>query len=204
MSRTHKAEISVSPWTVGVLALFITLASADVLAAVLMAALCHELGHYFVLRAVGGRVERIRISPFGAEMCLAQRPILSYGREAMAVAAGPAVNLVLAYLLAHCGLWWESLYTFAGAQMILGAFNLLPVRPLDGGRLLWTAFAWGIDPAAADGILCWIERFCIAMTVLLALWIWRMTGSPFLLLAAVGLGKSQVQEKKLVKGRKRR
>lgn len=204
MSHTHKTQIAVSPWTVVLLAFFIALASAEVLAAVLLAALCHELGHFFVLRAVGGKVDRISITPFGAEMCLAQRPLLSYGREALAVAAGPTVNLMLACVLAHGGGRWEICYIFAGAQLILGGFNLLPLRPLDGGRLLWTAFAWGIDPAAADSILRRMERLCLVMTALLALWVWRGTGSPFLLLAVAGLSKSQLGEKKLVKGRKRR
>ena len=197
-------RIFVSPWTAVLLALFITLTSPEILAAVMLAALCHEWGHYGVLRAVGAKIESIRITPFGAEMCLAQRPILSYGREALAIVAGPLVNLALAWILAHCGLWQEKLYIFAGAQLILCAFNLLPMRPLDGGRLLWTAFAWGIDPAAADGILRWVERVCAAAMMLLALWIWRETDSPFLLLAVAGIGKSQWNEKKLVKGRKRR
>ena len=204
MLLRHKTAVVVSPWTVVLLTLFVTLTSPDVLAATVLAALCHELGHYGTLRAVGARVDRVCITPFGAEMCIAQRPLLSYGREVLAAAAGPLTNIVLAWGIAQGSRWWEGCYLFAGAQLILGGFNLLPVRPLDGGRIMWTVFAWGTDPTAADGIMRWIERCCIALVALLALWIWIKTGSPFLLLAAGGLCKSQTGEKRLVKERKRR
>ena len=51
----------------------------------------------------------------------------------------------------HLGLAWlgreaEVFWLFAGAQLVLGCFNLLPVRPLDGGRLLWLAAAWRHGP----------------------------------------------------------
>ena len=66
--------------------------------AVLLAALCHELGHYAVLRSRGGWVRHMEISALGANMQVAGR--LSYGSELLAAAGGPAVNLLLAAALA--------------------------------------------------------------------------------------------------------
>ena len=111
------------------------LSSPLLLSALLLAAILHELGHYWVLRRLHAQVTAIRITALGAEMQVAGR--LSYGGALLAAAAGPAVNLALALLLGYGGRLWSPLYLFAGAQLVLGVFNLLPVLPLDGGSLLW-------------------------------------------------------------------
>lgn len=91
--------------------------------------------------ARGGWVRAVRISALGAEMQVAGR--MSYGGELLAAAAGPAVNLLLAAALGLPGRWWEPLYLLAGAQAVLGCFNLLPILPLDGGRMLCWPCAGG-------------------------------------------------------------
>ena len=94
---------------------------------VLSAAALHELGHLAALRLLGGAVTALRISVFGAELA-AEGGQLSYGRELAAVLAGPLTNLLAGLALARLGY-----PAAAGAHLVLCAFNLLPVRPLDGG-----------------------------------------------------------------------
>ncbi len=101
----------------------------------LAACALHELGHLAAIRALGGRVERMVLGAAGAEIRLRGSCALSYGGEILAAAAGPAVNLALAWLL---GGWFP---VFAGMSLALGLFNLLPVYPLDGGRILYHALA---------------------------------------------------------------
>ena len=55
-----------SPGAPALLAVFVWLSSPEVLGAVLLAALCHELGHYAALRRRGGWVRAVRISALGA------------------------------------------------------------------------------------------------------------------------------------------
>ena len=98
MRPPERTRIRVSPGAPALLAVFVWLSSPEVLGAVLLAALCHELGHYAALRRRGGWVRAVRISALGAEMQVAGR--MSYGGELLAAAAGPAVNLVLAAALA--------------------------------------------------------------------------------------------------------
>lgn len=204
MLHSKKTKIGISPWSMVLLALFLIFASPDALGAVLLAALCHELGHWLVAGLCGAGVEELYVSPFGVRMRLPQRPTLSYGREFLVVVAGPAVNVVLALLFARCGIYGSLFYTLAGAQLVLGAFNLLPIRPMDGGRMLWLAMAWGTESITADRLMGWIEFAAFILLFLLSVWIWRETGSPFLSLASLGMGKSLWQEKKLVIERKRR
>ena len=182
-----RSTIRVAPGTVPVLILFVMLASPEGLAVLLLAALCHELGHYLVLRRCGAVVECVSVTPFGVALQLAPRPQLSYGRELVAVAAGPTVNLLLAFTLSALGSLREWAYAAAGAHLVLGVFNLLPVRPLDGGTMLWLAVAWRWDPFVADKVARIIGGATVLAMCACGVWLWRQTGTPFLLLGAAGL-----------------
>lgn len=200
----HKrTSVHVSPLTVPVLVVFITIASPIVLASLLLAALCHELGHYLVLCAFGGKVDAVSVTPFGARMNVAQCPQLSYGKEMLAVTAGPAVNLLLAGMLSSIGNDWGAAYLLSGAHLVLGLFNLLPVRPLDGGTLLWLVIAWRTDPFLADRWSRFAGMIFSVFLLLCGAWLWWREGSPFLLLAAVGLfPKGEMRKRTCKRGEK--
>ena len=185
MSRNDPAKILVSPTVPLLLALFVLLSSPLVLGALLLAALTHELGHCAMLRWLRARVTAVRITALGAEMRIEGR--LSYGGEVLAAAAGPAVNLLLAPLLAYGGRLWEMLYLFAGTQLVLGLFNLLPILPLDGGSMLWNLLAWITEPYTADRVMTAIGFGTAAVLTLAAVWAAWQGGGFFFLLAALGL-----------------
>lgn len=120
------------------LALLYYLDREGIIGWVLLGCLLHELGHWGAIRVLGGRVVRLRLSCAGAELRLsAAHPLPPWGMV-LAALAGPAVNLLLAWgsaLLARHGAG-ERLYFFAGLNMGLALFNLLPAAWLDGGRAL--------------------------------------------------------------------
>lgn len=101
----------------------------------LCAAAAHEIGHWVAIVLSGGRVCRLRLCAVGAELVLERS--LSYGRELFCALAGPAVNLLLA--VCACRGTGERMLLFAGLNLALALFNLLPVAPLDGGRALGCA-----------------------------------------------------------------
>ena len=127
MWRHRGVAVRVSPTAVLLLAVFALVAPPVCLAAVLLAAGCHEAGHYMALRLSGGRLAAVSVSAFGAQMRVRDRYRLSYGREALCVLAGPLINGTLSWLLSLAGARREELYIFAGAKLILSVFNLLPL-----------------------------------------------------------------------------
>ena len=181
MRPPERTRIRVSPGAPALLAVFVWLSSPEVLGAVLLAALCHELGHYAALRRRGGWVRAVRISALGAEMQVAGR--MSYGGELLAVAAGPGCNLLLWALLSLTG--WPPLAPFAGAHLILGALNLLPVRPMDGGRLLWLLTALCTEPYTADRVAYAVGAVASAALLVLCLYLTLTTGAGLFLLPGV-------------------
>ena len=129
--RKPSAALTVSPSALVLLAAFLLLSRGLILpAALLSAALCHELAHVLTLHALHAPPRRLTLSATGAELYVPDLHRLSYGGELLAVTAGPGCNLLLWALLSLTG--WPPLAPFAGAHLILGALNLLPVRPMDG------------------------------------------------------------------------
>lgn len=164
----------------------------ELLGIVLFAAAVHELGHCLALRLLGVPVAGLRVGVFGAELA-ADRSGLSYAGELAAVLAGPGANLLCAAAATLLGgtRWVE----FTGANLVLCAFNLIPLRPLDGGRALELLAAWAAGPAAGERIARWIGG--IAALLLAALLVWVMVrtgGSLWLLPAAAGLLGASLRE----------
>lgn len=152
------------------------------LPAVLLAALCHELGHLLALWLAGAKVECLRLTAFGAEIRADTRR-LSYPREIVCTLAGPAVNLVLALFLARTAGW----YVPAGSSLLLGCFNLLPVPALDGGRALHLLVSWLWEPITADRICRRVGLCCAVLLTLTALVLTvRYHAGLFLLIGAAG------------------
>lgn len=104
---------------------------------ILLAAALHECGHLLALRAFHVPIEGLRLSAFGAVLHARGAQRLSYGRELVVTLAGCGMNLVCGVLTAWLSLHyvWVEGFVFAGAHILLCAFNLLPIPPLDGSSI---------------------------------------------------------------------
>lgn len=160
-------KVEVSGGFLLLLALMLYLDEAGLLPWACLACLLHELGHYGAVRLVGGRVRRLRLTAVGAEMELASPYGLSYGEEWIVTMAGPGASLLAAWGAARLGalLGGEGWFFFSGLNLITGLFQLLPVRPLDGGRALTLLLSalWSEEVAE------WVCGLCSASVVLLLL-----------------------------------
>jgi Zn-dependent protease len=115
----------------------------------------HELGHCFTGMRFGVRVRRILLMPIGGMAEFNEIP-RQPSQEIRMTLAGPAVNFAIAGLL-WCLLpfprGWDDeallLPSSVGdlgrllfvANLVMGVFNLAPVFPMDGGRILRAALA---------------------------------------------------------------
>ncbi len=107
----------------------------------------HEIAHCIVARRRGARVLGIVLFPLGGMSQLERMPEAPADELAVAV-VGPLTSLALGLVLLGTGLvagahvwpptlfagsWWARL---GWLNVLLGAFNLLPALPMDGGRVL--------------------------------------------------------------------
>ena len=104
----------------------------------MLALLFHESAHALMARARGYVVKKMVLLPYGAMMSAGEN--FDKTSSVLIGLAGPLCNLLLA--LVTFGLWWlfPSAYaytiSFLYSNLSLGLFNLLPVYPLDGSRVV--------------------------------------------------------------------
>lgn len=116
--------------------------------AVFGSVLLHEFGHALTARRFGIGTRGITLLPIGGVAELEGSP-RSPREELWVALAGPAVNVVLAVVFGAVALSLGALGggtvlilvaeftgTLALANVLIGAFNLLPAFPMDGGRVL--------------------------------------------------------------------
>lgn len=101
----------------------------------------HELGHSFMASILGYKLNQITFMPFGASLSGKENVFYSQSHEILIAIFGPITNLLL--MLLCLALFWlfPSTYAFLDyfyfANLTTFLFNLFPVYPLDGGRVLY-------------------------------------------------------------------
>ena len=178
-----RPKLSAAPAAVLAFALAFFFDTGGVVSALVPAALVHELGHFLLLRAFRRRITRLHLGLAGLELDYAPR--LEGGRALLCTAAGPVFGGV--YALAACSLGGDFWRVSGAASFLLTVFNLLPILPLDGGRVLLALLP---GPAArrvslgaalvllAGGALIF-ARFRAPALLLAALWLAFWNGSCF-------------------------
>jgi Zn-dependent protease len=129
--------------------------------------LVHELGHALMARRLGVRVADIELHFFGGAARMTDQPRTANDEIAIA-AAGPAVSFALAGVgLGLVTLTGVSAFgMLAWVNLLLGAFNLLPAFPSDGGRILRALLARKRGFIGATEVAVKVARvFSVALVV---------------------------------------
>ncbi|MGK2944454.1 MAG: site-2 protease family protein [Desulfuromonadales bacterium] len=98
----------------------------------------HEMGHVLALRMMGIRASAPMFIPFvGAHIVMQKMPKNAFA-ESVAAYGGPLLGTLGAICCVGIGMVTENLfwYALASSGFLLNLFNLLPISPLDGGRII--------------------------------------------------------------------
>ncbi|WJQ83454.1 M50 family metallopeptidase [Brevibacillus brevis] len=108
--------------------------------------LIHELGHVAMARELGWTVKEVQLLPFGGVATMEDSYATDPLDEIVVALAGPFLNMVMmaaSYLFWFMGIWTEEWARFfLVSNLTIALFNLLPIWPLDGGRILLAVLCW--------------------------------------------------------------
>ena len=185
------------------------LAGVGFIVALFACVVLHELGHALAARRFGIRTRSIVLLPIGGIASIERTPEDPH-QEILIALAGPAVSFGIA------GILWLVLSAAGGitavdslslsesgflqrlmlVNLLLGAFNLLPAFPMDGGRVFRALLSLRLGPVRATRIAALVAQ---AAAVLLALIGLRY--NLFLVLIAIFIWIGAVTEASMVSAR---
>lgn len=169
----------------------------------------HELGHALMAARFGLKTQEISLTPMGGFSNIEKMPDTPKV-QLMVVLAGPAVSLLLAAAafgvaaltggLSEPRAWDDPTANFASQlawlNLVMGGYNLLPIFPMDGGRVL---------RAGLGLFLPWVKATRIASRIAqllsVALAVAGLHYGPIFLLTAVWIWMSARREVKEVRAR---
>lgn len=125
MTARFPVEFSMTPGGCFIGAVMLLILPAKLILAAILAAAIHESAHLLALLAFKVPILQIKVSVGGAVIRTSPVPPL---QELLAALAGPAGSLL-------CLLFARVFPLLAFCGSIQGIYNLLPLYPLDGGRI---------------------------------------------------------------------
>jgi stage IV sporulation protein FB len=109
----------------------------------------HELGHVAAAKGFGWRIRQVQLLPFGGVAEVEEQGTVPAREELIVALAGPFQHvwlIGLSWLMKLAGVfqaeWWDY---FVNANLMIGLFNLLPILPLDGGKVLQSLISYNLS-----------------------------------------------------------
>jgi stage IV sporulation protein FB len=129
----------------------------DAMKTLLAALVCHETGHAVTAKAVGLNVPAMELTPIGGVARIEGLSETEAWRDVTVSAAGPFTNLIIAMAAvfgAQMG-WWKGAQAEGTmrSNIMLMLMNLLPLLPMDGGRMLRGVLSRWIPRAKVTRVL---------------------------------------------------
>lgn len=150
----------------------------------------HEVGHALAGLRTRTPVPEIVIQPFGGAALMGQR-MRSPNHEVVVAMAGPLVTLMLMGIFFagyQFGLH-DRLEAWTGSSMVrafylwglyvnaaMGLFNLIPMMPLDGGKMFRAFLAFKVDPARATQVAATLGQVLAVAMIVVGGYFWFTIG----------------------------
>jgi stage IV sporulation protein FB len=151
----------------------------------------HELGHVSMAKGFGWRVKEVQLLPFGGVAVVEESGNIPAFEEIWVALAGPLQNAWMAasaFAMKQYGVgdpaWWDY---FIQANIFIGLFNLLPIQPLDGGKILTAFLSFRLCYYKTLRYCAWLSLALSAVLVIAALLQLWSHGGIQLNLLAIGL-----------------
>ncbi len=118
----------------------------------LLSCIIHEAGHIICLLILGEKPKKIELSFYGIKLERSPMSSQSTAGDLIVYLSGPSANFIFSAVLFLLSNFFDSLRDAAIISLCIGAFNLLPCKPLDGGNILGVILFRNTNQRTADKI----------------------------------------------------
>lgn len=138
--------------------------------------LIHELGHVFAAKQKGLPVSAPMFIPFLGAFIMMKKHPKDAATEAYVAIGGPVLGTVGALVTLWLGLMWDStmLIVIAKIGFLINLINLLPIHPLDGGRIATAVTRWLWLVGLVGGLIVIVYLKSPLLFIIWALFAWEL------------------------------
>ena len=149
----------------------------------LISAVLHESGHIFLMYMFSSPPEKLTLGFFGMRIEKRENT-LSFLQEAWVAFAGPCVNLLICFFsfIIYQFCEEEIMLRLAFINLLLGAFNLKPIEPLDGARIIKNTLSIFFNEQCIEKILNIFLYIFLSLLFMICLVVTSFYGFNFTLL----------------------
>lgn len=145
LAETQRNNVTRSMFSLllyGVLFYFLFDRNIAYIAALLVVLLIHEFGHFFAMKLYNYQNVKLFIVPLLGAFVSGKKHSVSQKQMSIIILAGPVPGIIIGTVLyaIHRANPNETVKMLANVFIFINIFNLLPIYPLDGGRLLENLF----------------------------------------------------------------
>lgn len=148
--KLGKTALRINISFAAVVTLMLILDESGMCAVALFCCIIHEAGHIICLLIFGEQPASVELSFYGIKLERKEPSILTVPEELAVYIAGPAMNIILSAALFLFAAEQEGIKTAAVISLCVGAFNLIPCSPLDGGNVLLHLISLFTDSEKAE------------------------------------------------------
>lgn len=132
----------------------------------------HEMGHAFAAHFFKWRIHKIELLPFGGVAEVEDGGSRPFHEELIVIISGPLQHIwliLLSYLCMQLPFWSLSDHQlFVWHNLMILGFNMIPVLPLDGGRLIQLWFTYRFSYVLALTYSRWISSVILGVLLLIS------------------------------------
>ena len=162
------AKTASLPWAAASAATYAILFSWKFALAIMVQLFVHEYGHVHAMRRTGMRVRGMYFLPFVGALAVTDDSFRSRRQQAYVALSGPIWGSLLALVPAVLYAWTRdpSWAAVAAWWALINLFNLLPIAPLDGGRVMQAfAFSWSSNVGFAFSVMALLAAVALGASM---------------------------------------